>query len=381
MVSPRVEVRPELYDFARTRSGIDGDTWAGRFPHFDAWRSGEKQPTLKQLQAFAKSTFTPLGYLLLPSPPMEPLPIADFRTVDNRESVPDANLLDVIYAAQSRQAWYREHQILNNEDEVSWIGSFAIDELPKRAAEVLHRELGWGAAERNRSRTWATTLTGVREAAERAGVLVMIAGFAGSYTKRKLDPAVFRGFALADPHAPVVFVNGADAKAAQIFTLVHELAHLLTGSSGLSDLDPRTDIDVERWCNRTAAEFLVPEAEFDAVYNDANLDADELDRLASHFKVSTQTVLGRLRELGHIDWDRYFELRRSEADRIAAIPKATGGSGNYGNSRPVQISKRFATELLASVYEGQTSFTEAARLVGARKESTLRTMGEKLGVL
>lgn len=381
MVSPRVAVRPALYEFARNRSGIERGDWDRRFPNFDAWRTGDKQPTLKQLQAFAKSTFTPVGFLLLSEPPEESLPIADFRTVDNRETQPDANLLDVIYAAQSRQAWYRDHQILNNESEVEWIGTVAAGMSPDRAAQMLHAELAWGASERNRCRTWAAALSSLREAAEQAGVLVMIAGHAGSYTGRKLAPALFRGFALTDRFAPVVFVNGADAKAAQIFTLAHELAHLLRGSTGLSDGDLQSDIEVERWCNRVAAEFLVPEAEFGSLFTGGELSPKALDDLAKHFKVSTQTILGRLRELSHIDWDRYFELRRTEAERIASLPASESSGGNYGYTRPVQVSKRFATELIASTYEGQTSFTEALRLVGARKESALRTMGEKLGVL
>lgn len=381
MVSPRVAVQPALYDYARARSGITDD-WDTRFPHFDAWRDGAKKPTLKQLQTFANRTFTPVGLLLLPEPPDEPLPIADFRTVDNRETSPDANLLDVIYAAQARQAWYRDNQILHNEPEVEWVEAIASGMAPDRAARVLHFEIGWGPEERKRCRTWAAALTSLREAAETAGVLVMISGYAGSSTRRTLDPAVFRGFALSDRHAPVVFINGADAKAAQIFTLAHELAHLLRGSTGLSDGDPQSDLAIEQWCNRTAAEFLVPSEEFEEQLAAAEPSPELLDNLARHFKVSTQTILGRLREQGHINWDRYWELRASEAARIAALPEPeTSGGGNYGHTRPVQVSKRFATELIASTYEGQTSFTEALRLIGARKESALRIMGDKLGVL
>jgi len=377
----RIEVAPALYEFARRRSGIDDETFERRFADFESWRDGTKQPTLKQLQKFANQTFTPLGYLLLDEPPDEPMPIADFRTAGNQSVRPDANLLDVIYDAQARQEWYRDHQLLNSEAPVEWIGMVAQGMPPKNAAQVLHDELSWGPEDRQRCRTWAATLTSLREAAEAVGVLVMIAGYAGRYTGRKLDPSVFRGFALADDYAPVVFINGADAKSAQIFTLAHELAHLLRGSSGLSDLDPRSEHEVELWCNQTAAEFLVPADEFTSVYLGAEPSGEELDRLAEHFKVSTQTILGRLRELGHIDWDRYFELRESERQRIAALIGPDTSGGNYSNSRPVQVSKRFATELIASVYEGVTSYTEAGRLIGTSKESTLRSMGDRLGVL
>ena len=384
MVSRRVDVRPELYDFARARSGIRAEEWQRRFPKFESWHAGESKPTFKQLQDFANKTHTPVGWLLLSEPPDEQLPIADFRTARNRTVKADANLLDTIYAAQARQEWFRHHQLLNNEPQLDWIGSATPDLSEDQAASLLADAIKWTAADRQQCRTWDAVLTGIRDAAEDSGVLVMIAGHAGRSTRRKLEPSVFRGFSLSDDYAPVVFVNGTDRKAAQIFTLVHELSHLLAGSTALVDVDPQSDERLERWCNRTAAEFLMPELEFRDVQADGVTDSAELDRLATHFKVSTQAILGRLRELGDIDWDSYWQLRATEQERIAALmsagdPKLAGG--NYYNSRPVQVSKRFSAALIASTYEGRTSFTEAMRLIGTRKVSTLETMGERLGVL
>ena len=130
-MSVRVDVRPVLLDWARVRSGIDDDTWGRRFPRYEAWRTGQATPTLKQLEEFAHKTHTPVGFFFLNEPPTETVPIPDFRTVGDRAvGAPDAllsaNLLDVIYACQARQEWYRDHQLLNGESPLSFVGTATV---------------------------------------------------------------------------------------------------------------------------------------------------------------------------------------------------------------------------------------------------------------
>jgi transcriptional regulator with XRE-family HTH domain len=224
--------------WARLRAGMSVEDLARRFPRIEAWERGEQSPTLKQLEGFATATHTPVGYLFLPEPPEERVPVSDYRTMrDVGVRRPSPDLLDTIFQCQQRQDWYREYAQLTREEEVTFVGSMSTSSPIGDAAEIIRGTLRFGVAERGS--TWTDALRHLIEHAEDAGVLVMVSGVVGSDTHRRLDPHEFRGFALVDGLAPLIFINGADTKAAQIFTLVHELAHLFLGEAWLDDLDPR----------------------------------------------------------------------------------------------------------------------------------------------
>lgn len=387
-MSVRVEVRPGLLEWARARSGIDDADWQRRFPSYEVWLSGGA-PTLKQLESFAHKTHTPVGFFFLDEPPIEKVPIPDFRTMADRPPgarpgvVASADLLDVIYGCQARQEWYRDHQLLNGEPPLEFVGSARVADAVEVTASRMRELLEWTSDSRGRCRDADAAVAWLREHAEAAGVLVMVSGIVGSDTHRVLDPQEFRGFALADSHAAAVFVNASDSKTAQVFTLVHELAHLWLGETALSDIaaeSTRTNA-VERWCNQVAAEVLVPMAEFRARFE---RDADvlpQLQPLAQYFRVSTQVILGRAREAGAFGWDRYLALLQAERIRVVGVAGRAGTGGNYYNTKPVQVSKRFARAVVASALEGRTSYPQAFRLLGLKKASTFDHLAVKLGVL
>lgn len=387
-MSVRVEVQPGVLTWARARSGVPDDDWGRRFPKFEAWLAGETAPTLKQLEDFARKTHTPVGFLFLEEPPVETVPIPDFRTIGDRpvgaDEVVSADLLDVIYACERRQEWYRDNQILEGEPPLAFVGVASTSDAVDDVAVQMRGVLDWTAQNRATCRGSDGALTWLREHAEAAGVLVMISGIVGSNTHRTLDPQEFRGFALADQYAALVFVNGADSKSAQVFTLVHELAHLWLGETALSDLDPRSvrANDIERWCNQVAAEVLVPMVEFRGrLDSNAQLRA-QLRPLAEQFRVSPQVILGRLREAGALTWEQYLAELDLERERVAEFIGNGGGSGgNYYNTKPVQVSRRFARALIASAKEGRTPYTRAFRLLEVKSESTFDGLAEHLGVV
>ena len=378
----RVEVAASLYAWASERSGLDSDELADKFPKLRQWESGDHHPTLKQLEQFARATRTPVGYFFLSAPPDEQVPIPDLRTVGDRGvRRPSPDLLDTIYQCQQRQDWYRDYARGIGLDPVPHVGSLSTATPVEEAAAAVTAETSFSVERRGPN--WYEAFGYMRDQAEDSGVLVMVSGVVGSNTRRRLDPAEFRGFALADPLAPLVFVNGADTKAAQIFTLAHELAHIWLGESALSDADlgVQATHDVEHWCNGVAAEVLVPLELLQSDFDDRADLTDELERLARRFKSSTLVVLRRVHEAGYLGWDAYRRAYRDEFRRVIELIGAGGGGGDFYNTQPARVSKRFARSVIVSTLEGQTLYTDAFQMLGLKKLATFNGMGERLGVM
>jgi Zn-dependent peptidase ImmA (M78 family) len=193
----------------------------------------------------------------------------------------------------------------------------------------------------------------------------------------------FRGFALSDNLAPLIFINAADSKAAQMFTLAHELAHLWLGESGVSNTETGRlpEQCLERWCNAVAAELLMPMDNVRQAYMPSNALADEILRLAKMFKVSTLVVLRRLFDAGFIDKDTLWRQYREELARFRLEKSSTAGGGDFYRTLFARTGKRFAYSLLASTLEGHTLFRDAYRLLCVKKSATFYNVARELGVI
>jgi Zn-dependent peptidase ImmA (M78 family) len=382
-MTTRVKVNPDLLYWALERAGLTADALAGKFPKLGEWLRGEVAPTLKQLESFATTTHTAIGLLFLPQPPSEPLPIPDFRTMpEARLPRPSADLLDTIYLCQQRQEWYRSYQRIHGSEPLAFVGSAMVTDEVTHVATDIAQTIGFDPTERRQLRNWTEALRHFISQVENSGVLVMVGGVVGSNTRRPLNPQEFRGFALADSLAPLIFINGKDAKAAQMFTLAHELAHLWLDESGVSDTQAATlpDEATERWCNAVAAELLVPLDRVRQSYNPGHDLHEEMQRLASQFKVSTLVIVRRLFDLGVIDRDTLWRTFREELERLKALSRREGGGGDFYNSLGVRASKRFAKALVANTLEGQTLFRDAFHMLGIRKTATFYKEAERLGL-
>ena len=377
----RVEINPGLLRWARSRAGLSADVLARRFPRLEAWERGEARPTLKQIEGFAKATHTPIGYFFLQTPPVESVPIPDFRTVGNTHvGHPSADLLDMVYVCQQRQEWYRDYARSTGERPLPFVGSADVTSDVENAAARMRRALGFDVEERRRMRTWADALSQCIGQADELGVLVMCSGVVLNNNHRRLDPDEFRGFAMTDDLAPLVFINGADTKAAQMFTLAHELAHIWLGESAISDAQALSvpEHNVERWCNRVAAELLVPLAMLRDLYDEGSELQAEVDRLARRFKVSTLVVLRRIHDAGGLTRDQLWQAYEEELERLRALPGTHGG--NFYLTQAARVSKRFARALVVSTLEGQTLHRDAFRMLGFSRFETFQKLGRSLGI-
>lgn len=384
-MSVRVEVQPRLLKWAVERAGWDRETTISRAPNFSDWVAGVKKPTLKQLEKFARDTHAPIGLMFLPEPPEETVPIPDMRTFGNKQVPrPSVDLLDTIYSCQDRQDWYRTYAQTNDVEPPSLIPHVTTATPATVVARHMREKLGLPSLDHNSALSRQQTIRQLIDRIESLGVLVMINGVVGTNTHRKLNPQEFRGFALADPLVPLIFVNGADTKAAQIFTLIHEFAHIILGSSALSDASTHLENGMreEEWCNQVAAEVLVP---LDALEHDFSGEesVEELERLSNTFQVSTLVILKRLFDAHLITWEEYRARYVTEQKRIGEIlasRKPSKPGGNFYNTQLTRLSRTFASAVIASAMEGSTAYRQAYQLLGTKKRSTFDTMASELGI-
>lgn len=387
MVTFRVQVSPELLGWAADRSGRTREDLEHRFPQLDSWEKGDRQPTFKQLEQFALATFTPFGSFFLEEPPVQEIPIPDFRTVRNMEiDEPSSDLLETIFICERRQEWYRQHALSIGAEPVFFVGRSTPESPIAETAQEIRETLQFTVEDRSQDSTWSAALRRLIDSAEEAGILVMVSGIVGGNTRRILDPDEFRGFVLSDPLAPLIFINGADTKAAQIFTLIHEICHLWLGQSAIPAASMKMQEPggnpIEIWCNQVAAEMLIPLENIRTDYRGV-MNSEELGTLARRYKVSTLVVLKRIFDAGLLAWDEYRQAYEAEHARVVALARSrkTTSGGNYYNTQPLRVSRRFARALIDDTLRGRTLHRDAFRLLGTTKHETFVQLGKAVGVV
>lgn len=380
-------ITPQVMKWARERAEMSVEQLAGALKvdsrTLAAWEAGHQSPPFNRAEKLADKLFIPFGYLFLSKPPTEDFPLPDLRTVGSvAASKPSLNFIEVVNDALLKQQWYSEYLRESGAKRVSFVGSCRMSDGVSHVAANVSRVLGIDDTARANSRSWQDFLSYIVRAAEELGVLVMQRGIVGNNTKRRLDVDEFRGFAIADKFAPLVFINARDAKAAKNFTIIHELCHLWIGESGVSNPNLRSlsayeTNSVERFCNQVAADVLAPRAELLRRWRSGTGIDDNMADLARYFRVSRYVVARQASEANRITYEQYVDyLDRNPWFLKAAATEGEEKSGNFYNTFGARNSKKLISGVLTALGQNRITFRSASELLGV-KIATLKKVAER----
>lgn len=379
----RAKINPEILQWARTRAREPLSELTNKFKFYAEWERGDRKPTMRQLHQVAKKLKVPLGYFFLSRPPDdESVPLPDYRSKQNKGVVrPSPELLEIIYSMQRRQDWMRDYLIDKGVEPLSFVGSISEGLTHEEAATVIRKELQLDPSWASNSANWERALKNLREAIDHVGITVVRSGIVGNNTHRPLDVNEFRGFVLCDDFAPLIFINGKDSKAAQMFTLAHELVHVWIGSDGLFDLEnlQPTPVKIEIYCNSIAAELLVPAKTIQSVWEEHSNERNKFNKLARRFKVSPIVIARRALDLDKINEYEFFDFYHEYVKEWRKNSQNNDGSGgDFYNTQNLRIGNRFANNVFRAVQDGSLLYRDAYRLTDL-KASTFAKYGKRLG--
>jgi Zn-dependent peptidase ImmA (M78 family) len=273
------------------------------------WEEGTQQPTVRQAEILAKAYRRPFALFFLPEIPRDFQPLQDFRT-KSASPLGTASVF-IIREMQQKQAWLHDVYEESGEKPLPFVGSFTLSSSPQQVAKSILSQL-----EINPS--FYSTDSPIREwisKAEQRGIFISRTSFI--HTRMKIDSEELQGFTIADSYAPFVFINSGDWDAPQLFTLVHELAHIWIAQSGISNA---TDSllrgkdkfhPVELFCNEVAANALMPAELMRALPKNTFQSGSAVFKIAKTIGISSFAFLVRALELNLISLDKYRELKNS----------------------------------------------------------------------
>ena len=382
MYYPHVRVSSDVLRWAIGYSRRE-EVLRRNYPQLLGWLDGTVWPTVNELREFARDARVAEYVLRSDVVPDMDLGLPDMRTVGNEGvTSPSPDLFDTVHLCLTRQEWLGEYARNSGWLPVEFVGSANIADDSAAVAERLRAMLGVDEA-RRASRTRYDYRRGLIRRAEDCGVCVMVNGIVGNDTHRKLDPAEFRGFASHDEYAPMVFVNGSDSLGAQVFTLAHEIAHLMLGESALSDSDSVATVShpSEVWCNAVAARCLVAADALAASLRGGSPLAQVAD-LAMEYMVSRQVIVRRLLDEGMIDPSAYESGLRAAPDvqPNPLLDQEGGGLPSFYRVVLNRVGRRFARPLYWSTKAGATNYREAFELLGISSGEQLNRLGKEIGL-
>lgn len=358
-------INPQIFNWACARAQVSEEDLSQslgvKLEKVIGWSRGDLKPTFGQAQKLASKLHIPFAFFFLPAPPQDILPIPDLRTHGNHGLANvSIDLKDTIASVVRRQEWFKDYLKDQDAEALSFIGSYNVNSDPVEVAINIRQTLKLENLN-PRGLSWEEYQRNIVDGAEAAGILVMRSGIVENNTHRPLSVSEFRGFAISDSHAPVVFVNLRDAPPARLFTLLHELAHLWLGQSGVSSGSAIEDRREEQFCNAVAGEFLAPAREVIALWSDNKELNDNVSDIARIFHVSRYVIIRRAFDLGLVSYDTYNEYYR---ELINQFNNTDGGGGNFYAIAKNKNSALFSKVILNETLSGRVLLRDAGKLLG-----------------
>ena len=362
-----INVNSNMIAWAISRAGYELQVFTEKFPNVQQWLEGERKPTVKQLEDFSKKVHLPFGYLFLPEPPKEKLPIPFFRTNNSQATSVSLNVYDTILLMQQRQDWLKDYLTEKEFDKLPFVGKFLNQNNVQQIVADIRNTLGLQENWASDFKTWQEAQDHLIKHVEDKGIITVFNGVVENNTSRPIPVDECRGFVLVDEIAPFMFINNADYKSAQMFTIVHELAHIWTGHSAGFDfrkLQPADD-PIEILCDKVAAEFLVPENTFNQVW----LENQSIKYASRFFKVSEIVIARRALDTGKISKKQFFEFYEEYSNREFIKKESQGDGGNFYATTRKRLSITFASHVNNAVKSGKLLHRDAYKLTSLKGDT------------
>ena len=305
-------ITPNVLKWARESARMTEETAAAKVSvtveKFKEWETGASQPTIRQAQALAKAYKRPFALFFLPEVPRDFQPLQDFRKSGSKALTTSS--IFIIREIQQKHAWISDVYSENQEEKLPFVGRFSINDNPQKVAQDILTTLKINPAfykTDNPIKEWI-------DSSETNGIFISRTSFI--HSRLKLDSGELQGFAIADPHAPFIFVNSEDWNAPQLFTLVHELAHIWIAETGISnevepDLKNKDKFHpVELFCNEVAANALMPKEIVLAFHTNSFQTSKDVFKIAKQLGVSSFALLVRALNLNIISTITYQKLKK-----------------------------------------------------------------------
>ena len=376
-MADKAYITPHILKWARESARMDEATAASKvsvpIQKLKNWEVGNTQPTIRQAKLLAKTYKRPFALLFLKEIPKDFQPLQDFRKKGSK-TLGTASIF-IIREIQQKQSWISEVYEENNEPKVPFVGKFSINDDPSKVSEDITESLNIHVPNYeadNPIKEWISK-------AEKNGIFISRTSFI--HSRLTLDSEELQGFAIADTYAPFIFINSDDWEAPQLFTLVHELAHIWIAASGISnEIEP--DIKekdkfhpVELFCNEVAANALIPFELITSIEENTFKSAKDVFKVSRSLGVSSFSFLVRALNLKLISYRVYeglkqeaiFEykafLKREEERKIKQESKEKKGGPNPYLLRLNKNSRLFTQIVLDAFRGGSVEATLASNLL------------------